>query len=253
LLQETTTEFVIYLSLIFARLGTALHLFPAISSVYILMRGRLILAIATSLVLYPVLYEHFPKYPFSTGAYITYLVIEIMIGIVISIAAKICFQALDIVGAIISMQSGLSAAMFFDPNHKTQISLISNFLFMMGYAAIFATDTHYLFLQGIVDSYSVFKVGILPDTGDLSHFISTTVNQSFILAFKLVSPFIAVSLGFLISNGVLSRLMPNLQVFFVVTPAQIWVMFVVLFIVVNFILAKLIEAVRVAIKMGSFV
>ncbi len=250
MLHETSAETIVHMSLIFARLGAALTQFPAIGATYILMRGRLGLALVTCIVLYPILHEHMPKYPFSTGTYLTLLIVEVMLGIIIGLAAKICFLALDVVGSVISMQSGLSAAMFFEPNHDTQISLISNFLFIIGYAAIFATDTHYLFFEGVIDSYSVFKVGALPDLGDLSNFIASTVNQSFILAFKLVSPFIAVSLGFLISNGVLSRLMPNLQVFFVVTPAQIWVMFAVLFLVINSIMAKLIEAVRAATHFG---
>ncbi|MEY3196768.1 MAG: hypothetical protein RLZZ59_134, partial [Pseudomonadota bacterium] len=149
--------------------------------------------------------------------------------------------------------SGLGAAMFFDPNHNSQVSLISSMLMMIGYAAIFATDTHYVFIDGIVQSYNVFLVGVVPDMGDLSNFISMTINQSFILAFKMAAPFVAVSLGFLITNGILSRLMPNLQVFFVVTPVQILVMFGILFLVIANIIEKVTEAVRASAFMRSLV
>jgi flagellar biosynthesis protein FliR len=44
-----------------------------------------------------------------------------------TIAAKIYFTALDTVGTIISMQSGLSAATFFDPNQGEQVSIITSF------------------------------------------------------------------------------------------------------------------------------
>jgi flagellar biosynthetic protein FliR len=252
MLVETSVEFITGMALIFARLGAAFSQFPGLSSSYIFMRARLVFALVVCVILYPLLKDFIPKFHLNSGMFLSALVIEVMVGIIIAIAAKICFMAIDIVGAIISMQSGLSAAMFFDPTHNTQISLISSFLFTIAYAAIFITDTHYLFIQGVMDSYELFKVGHLPDLGDLSNFVSTTVNQSFILAFKLASPFIAVSFGFLISNGVLARLMPNLQVFFVVTPVQIYVIFGVLFIVINMMISKIMEALRAAIIMSPF-
>jgi len=249
MLQDMSAEIIMSMSLIFARLGSALSQFPAISTNFVITNGRLAIALVTCIVLYPVVHSSLPEFPMSTGEYLICLILEIIIGIIISMAAKICFSALDTVGAIMSMQSGLSAAMFFDPNHNEQKSIMSNFFLLVGYVMIFVTDTHYLFFEAVVDSYSIFPVGEFPNTGDLSEFITKTVNQSFILAFKLASPFIAVSLSFLISNGVLSRLMPNLQVFFVVTPAQIFVMFIILFIVINLMMGKLIEALRAATHM----
>jgi flagellar biosynthetic protein FliR len=231
----------------FARIGSSLYLFPALSSNYVLMQSRLALGILTSIILYPILIEHMPLYPISMGQYISYLIAEVMIGIVMTIAAKICFSALDIVGTIISMQSGLSAATFFDPNQGEQVSIITTFLTLTAYTMIFVTYTHYLFFEAIIDSYNLFALGSFPEIADLGSFISHSVNQAFILAFKLASPFITVSLGFLISNGVLSRLMPNLQVFFVVTPVQIFVMFIILFIMINLMMGKFIEALRATI------
>lgn len=249
ILQNISGEILIPISLIFARIGSAFYLFPGLSSKYILMQARLSLAILVSITLFPILKEYIPE--MNSGEFLIFLIMEVLFGLIISMAAKICFSALDIVGSIISMQSGLAAANFFDPNHGEQVSLISNFLFMIGYMMIFATDTHYLLLEAIVDSYQIFKVGGFVDLGDVSHYVSNAMNQAFILGFKLASPFIAISIGFLISNGVLSRLMPNLQVFFVVTPVQIFVMFIILFITINYIMAKFIEAFRATVQFGG--
>lgn len=247
MLNELSIEFVTISAIIFARLGSAFSQFPAISSSYIFVRARLFLALSTTIVLYPILQEYISKsFHFTEGTFLATLMVEILIGILIGMSVKIYFIALEIVGSIIAMQSGLSAATFFDPNHNHQVSITSSFLLLLAAAAIFASDTHYIFIQGVIDSYNIFQVGTLPDLADLSKFIAHTVNQSFIIAFKISAPFIAVSFGFLISNGVLSRLMPNLQVFFVVTPIQIYVIFCVLFIVVNSMMAKIIETLKMA-------
>lgn len=247
ILENLSGEILVPISLIFARVGAAFFMFPAIGSRYIMTNARLGIALLVSIVLFPILKDFMPKGPITSGMFVFLIGFEVMYGILISLGAKICFAALDIVGTVISMQSGLSAANFFDPNQGEQVSLISNFLMLTGYMMIFTTDTHYMLFESIVDSYKVFEVGSIIDTGDLSNFVATTINQAFILGFKLASPFIAVSIGFLISNGVLSRLMPNLQVFFVVTPVQIFVMFVILFVTINYIMAKFIESLRGAI------
>jgi flagellar biosynthetic protein FliR len=57
------------------------------------------------------------------------------------------------------------------------------------------------------------------------------------------SPFLVVSIAILVGSGILSRLMPNLQVFFVVTPAQILVMFCILYIVIIAMLEKVVEVI----------
>lgn len=253
LLQNISGEVIMPISLIFARIGAALSLFPALGSNHLSTNGRLVLAIFTSIVVFPVLAPYMPQHTMTYGEFIILISMEILFGLILSVAAKICFGALDVVGSIISMQSGLAAANFFDPNQGEQIALMSNFLILTGYMMIFATDTHYLFFEAIIDSYNVFAVGSFPNIGDLSDFISTVMNQSFILAFKLASPFIAVSIGFLITNGVLSRLMPNLQVFFVVTPVQIFVMFIIFFIVINLLMGKFIEAIRAAIHFKEII
>lgn len=244
---DISVEVLMSMSLIFARIGAALSLFPALGSNYMHSQGRLVLAVFTTIVIYPLLQNHMPSYPITHGNFLLLLMMEVMFGLTLSMGTKICFSALDIVGTIMSMQSGLSAATFFDPNQGEQISMMSNFLILTGYAMILVTDTHYLFFEAIADSYNIFAIGSFLNLGDMSNFIATTVNQSFILAFKLASPFITVSIAFLISNGVLSRLMPNLQVFFVVTPVQIFTMFLILFIVINLMMGKFIESIRAAI------
>ena len=252
ILENLSGEILVPISLIFARIGAAFFMFPAMGSKYIMMNARLGLAILVSIVLFPIIKDFIPKGPITSGEFVLLIMFEILYGILISMAAKICFTTLDIVGTIISMQSGLAAGNFFDPNQGEQISLLSNFLLLTGYMMIFATDTHYMLFESIVDSYKVFEVGSFIDAGDLSNYVANTVNQSFILGFKLAAPFITVSIGFLISNGVLSRFMPNLQVFFVITPVQIFVIFIILFITINYIMAKFIEALRSAIRFQGF-
>jgi len=54
---------------------------------------------------------------------------------------------------------------------------------------------------------------------------------------------LVISLAIMTGGGMLSRLMPNLQVFFVITPAQILVIFGTMYIVINAVIAKIVTAI----------
>ncbi len=251
MLEEFTLEFLFHLMLVFGRLSAAFGQFPAIGSNYIFTRGKLAFALIVSLIIMPIVAPYLPKYSNNFSLNVGYLAIEIFIGIIVSLAANIYFQSLHFVGQIISMQSGLGSAAFFDPGQRTQVTLFSNFMILVATVFIFASNTHHIFIQAIIDSYAKFPPGELLNSGDVSKFVSFVVNDSFILSFKIASPFLVVSLAILTGSGMLARLMPNLQVFFVLTPAQILVMFGVFYIVVDAITHKLVEAVVYSLNISA--
>jgi flagellar biosynthesis protein FliR len=238
-IEELTLEFIFQFMLVFARLGTAFSKFPAIGSPYIHSRAKLFLALTVTFVMMPVIVSYLPSYTNNFAKNIGYLAIEILIGLIISMAANIYFMSLHFVGQILSLQSGLGSAAFFDPMQKSQVAIFSNFMILIAVVMIFSTNTHHLFISAIADSYVKFPPGEVINSGDVSKFVSFVVNDSFILSFKMVSPFLVVSLAIMTGSGLLSRLMPNLQVFFVVTPAQILVVFCTMYVVIQAIVVKL--------------
>ena len=239
MLEKITIEFIFQFMLVFARLGTAFSRLPALGSPYIFMRGKLAFALTVSFVMMPILQPYLPQYSENFATNIGYLAIEILIGLIISVAANIYFQSLHFVGQIVSMQSGLGAAAFFDPAQRSQVAIFSNFMLLVAIVFIFATDTHFIFIQAVAQSYEKFPPGELVNSGDLSKFIAFVINDSFILSFKISSPFLVVALAIMTGSGMLARLMPNLQVFFVITPAQILVMFGTMYIVIEAVVTKL--------------
>ncbi len=77
-------------------------------------------------------------------------------------------------------------------------------------------------LSAVIDSYTLFPVGAPLPIEDFSDFMSQTLNQSFIMGFKIGSPFIAFSIIFYVGMGLVSRLMPQLNIFFLSLPLQIY-------------------------------
>ncbi|HTC05137.1 MAG TPA: flagellar biosynthetic protein FliR [Xanthobacteraceae bacterium] len=209
--------------LIFARTGTMVMLLPGLGEQNISPRLRLTIALVLAAVLLPL---HRPAYHIDTGALgptIVLLVEEIMIGAVLGLTARLTISALEVAGSVIAQQLGLGFVTTIDPTQGEQGVIIGNFLTMLGITLFFATDMHYLVIGALNSSYDLFEPGEVPAVGDVAALVTKIASGAFRIGIQLSAPFLAFGLLFNIGLGVLSRLMPQMQVFFVALPLSILV------------------------------
>ncbi len=214
--------------LVFARIGTMLMLLPGLGEQNISSRIRLTIALVLAAVILPL---HRAAYHIDTSALgpdLVMLVEEILVGAVLGLTARLTISALDVAGSVIAQQLGLGFVTAVDPTQGEQGALLGNFLTLLGLTLIFATNMHYLVIAALNDSYNVFAPGEVPSTGDVAALITTTVAGAFRIGIQLSAPFLVFGLLFNIGLGVLSRLMPQMQVFFVALPLSILVGFLFL-------------------------
>ena len=131
-------------------------------------------------------------------------------------------------GPSIAQQLGLAFAMSVDPAMGGQQASIGNLLTLLGIALIFAADLHHLAIAAIRDSYTLLPPAGFPSTGDAASLAIRAAARGFALAVQISAPFIAFAILFNLGLGVLSRLMPQLQVFFLGLPATILIGMLVL-------------------------
>ncbi|MGN6489170.1 MAG: flagellar biosynthetic protein FliR [Devosia sp.] len=210
--------------LIFARVGSILMLMPALGESTIPARMRLTFALALALVLYPIVTPQLPPLPASVWELVALVLHEIAIGLIIGAIARIAVSGAQVAGSIIASSSGLSLAVAADPvNGGAQGALVGTFLSLLGIALIFATDLHHVAISAIHDSYMIFKVSDPLMFGDAANTIVESVAGAFVVGVQMSAPFIVFGLVFNLGMGILSRLMPQLQVFFIAMPATVGV------------------------------
>jgi flagellar biosynthetic protein FliR len=213
--------------LTFARVGAMVMLMPGIGEQLISMRSRLAFALLLSLVLFPLTRTLLPAGG-APAAVIGILIGEIAIGLLIGLAVRMIVGALQTAGTIVAQQMGLAFAMSVDPAMGGQQAAIGNLLTLLGIALIFAADLHHLAIAAIRDSYALLPPVGVPATEDAANLAVQAVGRGFSLAVQISAPFIAFAILFNLGLGVLSRLMPQLQVFFLAMPASILVGMLVL-------------------------
>ena len=158
---------------------------------------------------------------------------EIMIGAVLGLTARLTISALEVAGSVIAQQLGLGFVTAVDPSQGEQSMIVGNFLTMLAITLFFATDMHYLVLAALNDSYTLFAPGEVPSTGDVAALVTKTVSGAFRIGIQLSAPFLVFGLLFNLGLGVLSRLMPAMQVYFLALPVSILLGFLFLVLVLG--------------------
>ncbi len=228
MLQELLPAGAFAFMMVFSRLGSAISLIPGFGETFVPVRIRLAIALAVSLVALPLVADGLPALPGTPMATTILITGEVLIGLFIGATARLTMAALHVGGTVIAFQSSLAYAQSFDPSQGSQGALIATFLTLLGLLVIFTGNLHLLALQAMTESYTVFPAaGTLP-VGDFAETAVKAVAGAFSLGIKIAAPFIVYGLVFYFGLGLLNRLMPALQVFFVALPLQIGLGFFVL-------------------------
>jgi flagellar biosynthesis protein FliR len=213
--------------LVFARVGSMVMLLPGLGESNIPVRIKLGIALLLALIILPLHRGAYHIDMQSINPLLVMMIHEIVVGIVLGATARVTLSALQVGGAVIAQQMGLGFVTSVDPTQGQQGVLIGNFLTMLGITLLFATDSHYLVIAALNDSYNIFSPGDLTPSGDIAALATRAFAAAFKIGMQLSAPFLVFGLVFNIGLGVLARLMPQMQVYFVGVPLSILAGFLV--------------------------
>jgi flagellar biosynthetic protein FliR len=219
--------------LVFARIGAMVMLLPGFGESNIPVRTKLAIALALTLIILPLHRSAYHVDMTSLTPLLVMMVHEIVIGIVLGATARVTLSALSVAGSLIAQQLGLGFVTTVDPTQGQQGALIGNFLTMLGLTLLFVTDLHHLVIAALADSYKVFGPGEMLPSGDIAALATRAFAAAFKIGVQLSAPFIVFGLVFNVGLGLLARMMPQMQVYFVGVPLSILGGFLILAVVLT--------------------
>ena len=205
----------------FARIGAVLMLAPGWGESAVPVRFRLVAVLLSTAVLAPVLAEQLPEPPPTVGLSVLQVISEVLVGLMIGAVARLMMSALQVAGQIIGMQSGLGFAQQMDPTVGQSGALLGVFLSMTAIVLIFATGIHRLMLQAVADSYQIFRPGDALAVGDAAQWAIAAVSAAFRIGLQIAAPIVVFAMVFNLAIGLVSRLIPQVQIYFIAMPSQI--------------------------------
>lgn len=207
--------------LIFARIGAIMMMMPGFGESYVPPRIRLALALSVSLVVWPIVGGVLPGLPATIGGMAGWVIREVITGLMIGALLRAFMTALSTAGEVVSMQTTLSFAQTANPLQAQQGSTIGAFLMLLGTTLIFATNTHHLFIAGLVGSYELVAPARPLMVTDFATLAIRTIADSFALGIQLAAPVIVFALVFNMASGLVARVMPAFQIFFAASPLSV--------------------------------
>lgn len=138
---------------------------------------------------------------------------EVGVGLLIGFTSRMVFFALDLAGSVISTEIGLSMPAGMNPLSDAQSVVPGMVLYYFAAMLWLTLDMHHWMLAGLQKSYTYLPLGGPHLSGLLLTDIVARTSQTFVIALQLSAPVMAVSFIISLVFSVLSRAVPQMNVF----------------------------------------
>jgi flagellar biosynthetic protein FliR len=202
------------------RLGVVLMMTPIFSNLSGLVTVRVLLTLSLSALLVSGLGTRLPPPALELGPVLLAALAELVTGLTLAFGVFAAFGAFSVAGKILDVQSGFGLGNVYDPVTRAGAPLFATLLNLAAVAVFFGMDAHHALLRGM--AFSLREVA--PGSG-FHELDAEAVIRQFGLMFSLgVALIIPVMLCLLLAEtglAVVSRVLPQMNVFVVGVPVKI--------------------------------
>lgn len=217
---KTNLSLVIFtMALLLARLLPVIVLSPVLGGEVVPTEVKIGLGVILGLVLFPAVTDRVEQVPISALPYIALLLKELFIGVALAFIVSMVFEAAQIAGNVIDTISGAQMAQIMVPQVGYQVSLFSSLKLQLSVVLFLTLNGHHVVIEALADSLLLIPIDEFPkfSNGTYGFFdlLIRSFGDLFMIGIMLAAPaFIA---GFLtdLSLGMINRVAPQVQVFFI--------------------------------------
>ena len=203
--------------LVLARTSGAMAALPGIGEEGVPPRVRVAMAIALAVFLSPLVADSLaPRLAWPLPLSI---ITETAIGLVMGLLVRCAYATAVTVGAYIAAQIGLSGALFFDPSLGGQSTAVTRLISVGATMILLVAGFHHQLLTAFAASYTIFDVNLA--IGDVASYAVALVAGGMRLAAELSAPFLIYGVVFNLALGLVNRLTPQIQLFFIAQPLNL--------------------------------
>ena len=204
-------------ALLMGRVMPLIVLAPFIGGDVVPAQVKMGIGIALSLLLYPLLAD--TPIPPGSITFVLLLLKEIFVGVVIAFAASLAFDAARAAGTYVDTASGANMATVFVPQLGTQATLFANFKFQLTVVIFLALNGHHVVIQALFHSFEVIPLDSWPRFSQgfwpMFELVIRMTAHMILVAVALAAPAAIAIFVVDLSLGLINRIAPQIQVFFI--------------------------------------
>jgi flagellar biosynthetic protein FliR len=207
--------------LIATRLSAMMAVAPVFSSRTIPVRVKAGLVIIVSWITLPLVAEQGGTVPDSAIALALLAGKEALLGLAFGLVAQFLFAAVQTAGAFIDVTAGFAISQTLDPASNANISVLGRWYNLIAIASFLAIGGHQLLVAGVVRSFTLAPPLSDPDMGAVVTGVLAQADDILLVVVQIGAPIIGALLVTDVTLGVISRSVPQMNVFIVGLPLKI--------------------------------
>ncbi len=214
------TDFIAGL-LIFLRIVTLLFVAPVFNSSFIPKFIKMLLALAITYILFYTVPK--PNLDFANSLMLIFFLgtKEVLTGLIMGYMLNFVFWGLSFAGFLLSREIGLMMANMFDPNSEAQDNILGTLFVYMGIIIFFIIGGPQYVISSLSFSFRVIPLGALSFNESVFRLLIRLSASVFVLGLKIASPLIVAFFLVHVASGIIARVSPTFQVFFVLLPLKL--------------------------------
>ncbi len=221
LLPISYQEFKLFF-LIFIRVSAILFLFPFFSSRLIPVLSKAGLSLIIAIILFPVLHiNETSEFPTNLWGMFQLIISEFAIGMILGLMVEMFFEGVKIMGQLVGFQTGFAITNILDPQSGTQVSILSNMAYLVAVVLFLILNGHHVMLNAMRESFQIINIGSINLNMHIFETIISNVGEMFVVAVKIGAPAIAALLFTKAAFGLITKLIPQMNIMIVAFPIQI--------------------------------
>ncbi|HMA62871.1 MAG TPA: flagellar biosynthetic protein FliR [bacterium] len=206
--------------LIFARISGLLTSLPILSSPLINRKTKVIIAVLFTSMIAPGFITQFPAVT-SLLQLVILISVEFLVGLTIGFGTLVIFESFNMIGSFMGRQMGLFMARSINPMTRQQSNVIGPLMTLILIVYFMITNSHYLFIRTIFENFEIIPLGMASFPAAQGRTIIATGSTAYQIAIKFAGPTMIFLLLIQIATAFSVRVMPQMNVMFVMLPLRI--------------------------------
>lgn len=158
-----------------------------------------------------------------------FIIKELFLGFIFGYITTVVFSAILLAGQLIDTQIGFGMVNILDPQNNIQIPLLGNFNNIIALMLFLIIDGHHVLIDLLIVSFETVPMGKIVINPEIYHTLVIIFKKSFELAFKMSLPIVGAALVTEGALGLMSKSIPQINIFAIGIPAKIFVGLITLF------------------------
>lgn len=219
--------------LIFSRWAGMVMLAPVFGARGVPGMVKLGLAASLSVVLFPLVMERTPVIPNEMLPFIGIIVKEVLVGLALGFIINLTTAIMQGAGQLIDFQVGFLMGNTVDPINGMQSPMTGSFLMVLTTMLLLATNSHHYIIAAMVRSYEFVPINPSALTSGVAFYIDIT-GKVILLSLQIAMPVFGALFLADVGVGLLSKTVPQLNMFSVIFPVKIIFGLLLLFLMIPF-------------------